>query len=311
MTSCRVVTWNLWWRFGDWQRRFEVIAAVLPPSAPDVVGLQEVWARGSGADSVNAAGLLARRLGLHWAWVPSPAPERWQRKVGDSSLACEDVGEPPGRAGTRGGFPNTLIGNAVLSRWPVAGVAHADLPGPSPGAPDGRRVLHAALDTPAGRLPFFTTQLSAFPGRSGLRCAQVRRVASFVASHSPDDGPPPVVTGDLNAVPESDEVRLLEGFLTEPAVPDLLLVDAWRYADPADRGITWSRANPHAAKTGEPDARIDYVLVGTPRAAGSALITGARVAGDRPRDGVWPSDHAAVVVDLRLGEPFQPGPGVA
>ena len=112
-----------------------------------------------------------------------------------------------------------------------------------------------------------------------------------------------MVTGDLNAVPESDEVRLLEGFLTEPAVPDLLLVDAWRYADPADRGITWSRANPHAAKTGEPDARIDYVLVGTPRGAGSALITGARVAGDRPRDGVWPSDHAAVVVDLRLGEP--------
>jgi endonuclease/exonuclease/phosphatase family metal-dependent hydrolase len=286
VTPCRVVTWNLWWRFGDWQRRFEVIAAELASVAPDVVGLQEVWARGS----VNAAGLLARRLGMHWAWVPSPAPERWQRKVGDPSVA---------------------FGNAVLSRWPVAGVAHADLPGPSSGAPDGRRVLHAALDTPAGRLPFFTTQLSAFPGRSGLRCAQVRRVASFVAAHSPDAGLPPVVTGDLNAVPESDEVRLLEGFLTEPAVPDLLLVDAWRYADPSDRGITWSRANPHAVKTGEPDARIDYVLVGTPRGGRSALVTGARVVGDRPRDGVWPSDHAAVVADLRLGEPAYVGPGVA
>jgi endonuclease/exonuclease/phosphatase family metal-dependent hydrolase len=286
VTPCRVVTWNLWWRFGDWQRRFEVIAAELASVAPDVVGLQEVWARGS----VNAAGLLARRLGMHWAWVPSPAPERWQRKVGDPSVA---------------------FGNAVLSRWPVAGVAHADLPGPSSGAPDGRRVLHAALDTAAGRLPFFTTQLSAFPGRSGLRCAQVRRVASFVAAHSPDAGLPPVVTGDLNAVPESDEVRLLEGFLTEPAVPDLLLVDAWRYADPSDRGITWSRANPHAVKTGEPDARIDYVLVGTPRGGRSALVTGARVVGDRPRDGVWPSDHAAVVADLRLGEPAYVGPGVA
>ena len=154
MTSCRVVTWNLWWRFGDWQRRFEVITAVLRETAPDVVGLQEVWARGSGADPVNAAGLLARRLGMHWAWVPSPAPQRWQRKIGDPSVA---------------------FGNAVLSRWPVAGVAHADLPAPASGAPDGRRVLHAALDTPAGRLPFFTTQLSAFPGRSGLRCAQVRQ----------------------------------------------------------------------------------------------------------------------------------------
>ena len=41
---CRVVTWNLWWRFGDWARRFEVIAAELAGLAPDVVGLQEVWA---------------------------------------------------------------------------------------------------------------------------------------------------------------------------------------------------------------------------------------------------------------------------
>ena len=289
MTPCRVVTWNLWWRFGDWARRFEVIAAVLAEAAPDVVGLQEVWARGSGADSVNAAGLLAKRLGMHWAWVPSPAPERWQRKLDDASA----------------------FGNAVLSRWPVAGVAHADLPAPSSGAPDGRRVLLAALDTPAGRLPFFTTQLSAFPGRSALRCAQVRRVAEFVAAHTPDSGLPPVVTGDLNAVTESDEVRLLEGFLTEPAVPDLLLVDAWRYAAPDDRGITWSRGNPHAAVTGEPDARIDYVLVGTPRAGGAALVESARVVGDRPRDGIWPSDHAAVVADLQLGAPVVVGPGAA
>jgi endonuclease/exonuclease/phosphatase family metal-dependent hydrolase len=281
--ACRVATWNLWWRFGDWQARFEAIAAVLGEAAPDVVGLQEVWARGP----VNEAGLLAKRLGMHRAYVPSPAPGRWQRKADDTSA----------------------FGNAVLSRWPVAGVAHADLPAPSSGAPDGRRVLHASLDSPAGRLPFFTTQLSAFPGRSALRCAQVRRVAAFVAEHAPDDGLPPVVTGDLNAVPESDEVRLLEGFLTEPAVPDLLLVDAWRYAAPGDRGSTWNRGNPHAAVTGEPDARIDYVLVGTPRAAGAALVRGARVVGDGPVGGVWPSDHAAVVVDLTLGDAGYVGPG--
>ncbi len=283
---CRVATWNLWWRFGDWSRRLDAIGHVLEEAAPDVVGLQEVWARGE----ANAAGLLARRLGMHWAYVPSPAPQRWQRRIGDSSVA---------------------FGNAVLSRWPVAGVAHADLPAPPSGSPDGRRVLHALLSTPAGPLPFFTTQLSAFPGRSALRCAQVRRIAEFVAEHAPDDGLPPVVTGDLNAVAESDEVRLLEGFLTEPAVPDLLLVDAWRYAAPGDRGITWSRDNPHAAVTGEPDARIDYVLVGMPRGAGAALVTGARVVGDRPRDGLWPSDHAAVVADLRLGGPAYVGPGVA
>ena len=281
-TACRVVSWNLWWRFGDWARRLDLVAAVLDEVRADVVGLQEVWAT---PDGRNAAALLAARLGLAWTWWPSPAPQRWQRRIGDDTVA---------------------MGNAVLSRWPVVATAHADLPAPT-GPPDGRTVLHAALDTPAGVLPFFTTQLSAFPGRSALRCRQVRAVAALVAAQA--GTLPPVVTGDLNAVPESDEVRLLEGFLTEPSVPDLLLVDAWRYAAPGDRGITWSRANPHAAATGEPDARIDYVLVGAPRATGAVQVAGAWVAGDRPRDGVWPSDHAAVVADLRLGGPGYVGPG--
>ena len=201
---CRVVTWNLWWRFGDWARRLDVIGGVLQEVAPDVVGLQEVWA----TPDANAAALLASRLGLHWTWVPSPAPQRWQERLGDDTVPREDVVTPSGRAGTRVGHHDTLMGNAVLSRWPIVGAAHVDLPAPG-GRPDGRTVLHAVLDTPRGGLPFFTTQLSAFPGRSALRVAQVRQVAGFVAARSSGDGLPPVVTGDLNAVPEADEVRLL------------------------------------------------------------------------------------------------------
>jgi endonuclease/exonuclease/phosphatase family metal-dependent hydrolase len=271
-TRCRVVTWNVGWRFGDWQARFAAIAAVLADADPDVVGLQEVWARGP----VNAAELLARRLGRHWAWTPSPVPQR--RPHRDASFA---------------------VGNAVLSRWPVAGVAHADLPALDGAEPDGRRVLLAALDTPAGRLPFFTTHLSAFPGRSGLRCAQARRVAEFVDGHS-GDGLPPVVCGDLGARPESDEVRLLEGVLTEPAVPGLALTDVWRWAAPGDRGTTRDPVNPHVAATGEPAARVDYVLVGAPRPGCGIRVEGVGLLGDRPRAGVWPSDHAAVRADLRL-----------
>ncbi len=280
MIACRVVTWNCWWRFGDWEPRWSAIAEVLADTAPDVVGLQEVWAAGA----ENAAARLADRLGMHWSWVPSPQPGLWQRRIGDPTIA---------------------IGNAVLSRWPIAATAHVDLVGPV-GAADGRTALRADVDTPAGRLPFVTTQLSSAPGLSAVRGAQLRHLAGALLAPAGDATLPPVLTGDLNALPESDEVRSIEGVLTEPAVPGLVLVDAWRYAGPHDPGFTWDRANPHVAGTGEPSSRIDYVLVGLPRAGGAALVVAAGLLGERPHDGVWPSDHAGVVADLLLGPQAAP-----
>ncbi len=58
--TVRVVTWNLWWRFGDWAARQEAILAVLRETDADVVTLQEVWA----TPSENLAELIARELGM-------------------------------------------------------------------------------------------------------------------------------------------------------------------------------------------------------------------------------------------------------
>jgi endonuclease/exonuclease/phosphatase family metal-dependent hydrolase len=44
----RILTWNLWWRFGPWRQRRDAIAAVLADVQPDVCGLQEVWASPAG-----------------------------------------------------------------------------------------------------------------------------------------------------------------------------------------------------------------------------------------------------------------------
>ena len=108
---------------------------------------------------------------------------------------------------------------------------------------------------------------------------------------------PPVVTGDLNAEPDSDELRLLGGLLTAPAVPDLVLLDAWRYAEPGDPGFSWDRRNGYQADSPIPDSRIDYVLVGL-APDGRGRVRSARLAGTAPVDGVWPSDHFAVVADI-------------
>ncbi len=273
----RVVTWNLWWRYGPWEARQKAILAVLRELRPDVVGLQEVWDAGGsgGSGRENLAEWLAGELGLHWTWGASHDPGFWQRRLGD---------------------PTVGIGNAVLSRWPIAEQAVLPLP---PGDGDGGRLaLYAGLDAPGHRVPFFTVHLSSATDASAVRCQQVTALAEFVAAHRGDGPFPPVVTGDFNAWPDSDEVRLFGGYRTAPPVPGQVLIDAWDFAELGAPSATWDLANPYVAGTFGPNVRIDYVFVEPTGKGGLGHVRGVRRAGDGPVDGVWPTDHAAVVVDL-------------
>ncbi|WP_141311192.1 endonuclease/exonuclease/phosphatase family protein [Streptomyces spinoverrucosus] len=268
----RVVTWNLWWRFGPWAERQKAILGALRELRPDVVGLQEVWDAGG----ENLAEWLAGELGLHWTWAPSHAPERWQHRIGDPAVG---------------------IGNAVLSRWPITEQAVLPLPAPTD-VNDGRLALYTRLATPSYPVPFFTTHLTSALHASATRCRQVTALAEFVAEHRGDTPFPPVVTGDFNAWPDSDEIRLFGGYRTAPAVPRQVLLDAWEYADPAAPSHTWDPANPYVAPGRYPGARVDYIHVGPPGPNALGHVRSVRRAGDGPVDGVWPSDHAAVVADL-------------
>jgi endonuclease/exonuclease/phosphatase family metal-dependent hydrolase len=264
----RVLSWNLWWRHGPWERRRRAIGATLAEVGPDVCGFQEVW----GGPRENLAADLAERLGMHWCWA-------------DAHKLRDREGE------------ELSIGNAILSRWPITVQAQAALT--ADGLADERRVaVHALIDAPGGALPMVTTHLTYGPGRSRVRTAQARVLAEFVAGHAGPGTYPPVVTGDLNAEPGSDELRLLGGVLTAPAVDGLVLVDAWRYADPADPGFTWDHRNGYQGGSVIPDSRIDYILVGLPR-RGRGKVRSASLAGTAPVDSVWPSDHFAVVAELQ------------
>ncbi|MGI5243938.1 endonuclease/exonuclease/phosphatase family protein [Dactylosporangium sp. CA-139066] len=258
----RVLTWNLWWRYGTWRARQDAILAVLRQERPDVCGLQEVWD--------GQAAILAEALGMHWAYSPSPAPQRWHE---------------------RGGGETAGVGNAVLSRWPIDEQAVAGLPGP-----DGRTVLFARTNG----VPFFTTHLHSAPAESGVRVEQVAAVARFIGAQDRSRHPA-ILTGDCNAEPDSDEMRLLGGRLTAPAAPGLLLVDAWRHATTGDPGATWDNRNPHAKRFGLPPARIDYILAEPPWAEGApgrGTVRRVWVCGNVPVGGVWPSDHAAVAAEF-------------
>lgn len=100
--------------------------------------------------------------------------------------------------------------------------------------------------------------------RSSTRQLQAARLLELASTWrgDPTSDLPVVLGGDLNAVPDSEEVRLLTG--RRPGVAGIVFSDAWEQCGDGD-GATWLRDNPHCADSAWPDRRIDYVMVSWPR----------------------------------------------
>jgi endonuclease/exonuclease/phosphatase family metal-dependent hydrolase len=264
----RLLTWNVWGRFGPWEERAPAIETVLRQQDPDVVCLQEAW---NAAGGRSQAELLADALGWHAA-----------------------SGERPSFLGDRVG-----MGNAVLSRWPVEEAATRWLPRPGGGVAF-RHALEVTVAAPWGPVPVFSVHLDWSYDASAARQEQVRELCRVVARRRAVDGGdayPPVVAGDLNAVPASDEVRMLTG-LTAPPVDGLVFTDAWAVAGDGTDGCTWSRRNPWCVDAAWPERRLDYVLVAWPRPKPNGNPLRCQVVATEPVDGIQPSDHYAVIADL-------------
>lgn len=262
--SCaRVLTWNIWWRYGPWEQRRPAIEKTIQALNADIIALQEVWDDGQ----ENFAKLIADKLGYSHVYAAYD-----ERKKG------------------------VRFGNAILSRWPINAEDSRKLPAPAD-AEENRCVLHGAVDGPRGPLHVFSTHLNWKAHHSHVRQMQVRAVAEFVAERESIDYPP-ILCGDFNANPDSEEIRMLTG-QTTCAVEGLVFLDAWRVAGGEGDGLTWDNKNPYAVLELEPNRRIDYVLVGYPGTAGRGHVCHAEVTGDEPVHGVWPSDHHAVLVELR------------
>lgn len=256
----RIATWNLWWKFGPWQERAEPIAVELERVAADVIGLQEVWSDAS----ADQARLLAERLDMHLARTTKPS------------------GEPDG------------FGNALLSRWPITSSETIRLPGRE-GERAVRSLLIAEIAHPDGTQIVGVTHLAWQYDRSSLREEQLAVVVGHLADRHCPDSRPVVLIGDLNAEPESDEVRRLTG-RARTYVDGLVFTDAWAAVGDGV-GHTWTRANPHSANAQWPRRRLDHVMIAWPRPKPLGNPLRAELFGVEPIDGVVPSDHYGVVVE--------------
>ena len=258
----RVLSWNLWWRFGPWEERLPAIVASIERLDADLIALQEVWV----ADGTSSAHVIAEALGYHVEVA--------------HRLELDGVG----------------FGNAVVSRWPIARAAVRPLP--SAGGTDEQRLaLLAEVEAPNAPVQIISTHLNWRHDESAVRQAQVRELCAFIAAERPRSYPP-ILCGDFNAEPDSDEVRMLTGLVAVP-VPGLVFRDAWTSPGVEGTGCTWVDANPFAAAEHEQERRIDYVFTGWRRNDGRGAPLSCQVVGDVPVQGVWPSDHLGVLAELR------------
>ncbi len=268
-TRVRIATWNLWGRYGPWEARLPVIIENLRAINADILALQEVWEDDERSQAEELAAALS-----------------YDEPVYAANLERDGV----------------RSGNAVLSRWPIFRSEVRKLPrtgvnGAVDDEGEERLCVFAEVEGPRGPIQVFCAHLSWSDDHSAIRQEQTRAIAQFIRETRPRSFPA-VLCGDLNAEQDSDELRILTGAAAAP-MPRVILRDAWRAARNRTPGFTWSNDNPFAAAGLDLDRRIDHVMVGQAKLGGVGHVRAAHIAGDVPIDGMWGSDHLAVVAELR------------
>jgi endonuclease/exonuclease/phosphatase family metal-dependent hydrolase len=273
MKTLRVATLNIWNRFGPWEERLEAIRAGVGALSPDILGLQEVVRLApDDGDGLDQAAAIAAGFGYHVAYGRA-RDERW-------------------------------FGNAVLSRWPIARTHVYELP--RVGTDERRTLLFAEIASPFGSIPFFVTHLNWKFDEGHVRAAQmleiVHRIESLTGAKGGDKGMafPALLVGDMNAEPDSDEIRYLRGLTALDGARRVYFQDAFAFAGDGS-GITYARRNPFAAPLREPDRRIDYIFTRGRDEHHRGEPIEASVCFDQPVAGTFPSDHFGVIATLRGG----------
>jgi endonuclease/exonuclease/phosphatase family metal-dependent hydrolase len=258
----RVVTLNLWGDHAPLGPRLTAAARGLDALDCDAILLQEIRDE---VDIGNTATRLAQLMKSDWTVVFEPST--------------------PVAKGNEG--------LAILGRQPIAEHHALELPF---ARPDERRIL---LSARVGDVWLHTTHLHWRLADGLAREAQV--VAASAAARARGDGVH-ILGGDFNAPPDADEMRFLAG-RTTLAGQRVVWQDAFAVRHRGEPGVTWAERNPMTKELAflERDRRVDYLFVSPETRAGRGRVLDARVALDAAdEDGVWPSDHFAVVADVAV-----------
>jgi len=156
----------------------ERIARIIEESNTDIVGLQEVdnhWS--SRSDFQDQAKLLAERLGMFYTYA--------------ANLDYEPLNE---------GDERRQYGTAILSKYPIIASENHSLT--KIGNTEQRGLLEATINVKGNHLHFYNTHLALTSAEREIQINEVVKIANQ------SEGPK-VILGDLNATPESNEMKAM------------------------------------------------------------------------------------------------------
>jgi endonuclease/exonuclease/phosphatase family metal-dependent hydrolase len=286
--NLRVVTLNFWGTEQPLERRIELAVRQLRVLAADVVCMQEVRPL-DGVAGRTTAEVIAEQLGMYAHYAKS---SEWQ--AGEGGMA---------KAGQ--------VGLAIISRAPLEEARTLALPGSR--SPDTRMLLSGRVATDGGPIWVHTTHLNYRLDDGVAREQQVLAIDATIRTLGREkDSSPQILCGDLNATPDSDEMRFLRGLTTLDG-RRTHWQDAWlrlhRECQPGDgpaQGITWSSENgfTRPLRSLDIDRRIDYVLVTSRKKDGRATIHASQVVmterEGQGADEICASDHYGVMADVQV-----------
>lgn len=263
--TIRLYTHNIYARRADWPRRRELLVDGIAELAPDIVLFQEE--------------------------VLTP----------DYDQTADVVGQGWSVVHSEGRSEQESSGISIASRWPVRAVEETDLTiGGPPIDEFAWAALFVTVDSPFGPLRV----VNHFPEAAAEREAERERQAVVVARRMRElalaNDIPTVLAGDLDAEPDAASVRFLLGRQSLSG-ESTAFVRAWDAAHPGEPCWTLDPANDLVATTmpGWPYREIDHILVRCRRdGLASLLVESCERVHDRPRDGVWASDHYGLMADV-------------
>lgn len=198
-------------------------------------------------------------------------------------------------------------GLAIVTRAPLLDRRSEVLPDARPA--DCRTLLSGLVATDSDPVWVHTTHLHYRLDDGVAREQQVLAIDDAIrAIGRTATTAPHILCGDMNATPDSDEMRFLRG-LTTLGGRRTHFQDTWlrhhrecQAGDGPAQGITWSSENEltRPLRSLDIDRRIDYVYVTSRKKDGRATVHDCRVVLTEREDGVCASDHYGVLADVQV-----------